>query len=91
MQHCFINRIRRLVWKDASRQKADQLFYLVNSAAFHDIVIDKNIFSKEFDLLCHVGKETTNFGGQMYDMGRLVLFKDGFRCLAVSQVSIFAG
>ena len=50
VQHGFINGIRRLVGKNARAQKADELLNLVNTTAFHDIVIHENVFTKEFHL-----------------------------------------
>lgn len=65
MQHGFINRIRCLVGEDTSRKERHQLFDLVDTATFHDIVVDEDIFSKEFNLLLHIGKQSPDFGGQM--------------------------
>jgi hypothetical protein len=51
MKHGFVNGIGRLVGKDASGEHADKFFHLGNAAAFHDVVIDENVFTKKFDLV----------------------------------------
>lgn len=43
-----------------------------------DIIIDQEIVSQVGELVLHVAEQATNVGGQMDDMGRLILFKDSF-------------
>mmetsp|Transcript_1805 Transcript_1805/g.4462 ORF Transcript_1805/g.4462 Transcript_1805/m.4462 type:complete len:345 (-) Transcript_1805:75-1109(-) len=88
VEHGLVDGVRGFVGKDACRQHADQLLDLVDAAAFHDVVVDEDVDAEEFHLLGHVGEESTDHGGQMDDVRRLVLLEDGLRRLAVAEVAI---
>mmetsp|Transcript_3980 Transcript_3980/g.7942 ORF Transcript_3980/g.7942 Transcript_3980/m.7942 type:complete len:396 (+) Transcript_3980:66-1253(+) len=88
VKHAFINRISGLVGKDTSRKEGNQFFDLVDSTAFHNVVVDEDIFTKEFHLVFHIGKQTTDLGCQVQHVSRFVLFKNGFRIGTVAQITI---
>mmetsp|Transcript_2079 Transcript_2079/g.2978 ORF Transcript_2079/g.2978 Transcript_2079/m.2978 type:complete len:360 (-) Transcript_2079:110-1189(-) len=90
VKHGFVDRVGRLVGKDASAQHAHQLFDLVNATTFHDIVVDQNVFTEEFHLLRHVGKQPADFGGQVNHVGRLFALENGLGVLADSQIAVLA-
>ena len=62
VQHGFVNWIGGFIGEDTCGQEAHEFFHFVNTRAFHNIVIDENVFSKKFHLLGHVGKEPSDFG-----------------------------
>mmetsp|Transcript_19044 Transcript_19044/g.41401 ORF Transcript_19044/g.41401 Transcript_19044/m.41401 type:complete len:324 (+) Transcript_19044:70-1041(+) len=76
VNHSLIDGEGRLVWEDARAQHADELFDFVDPAAFHDVVVHDDVFAIKLHLLGHVGKEAANLGGQVNNMGRLVLFEN---------------
>lgn len=57
VQHGFVDRVGGLVGKDASGEHGDEFFDFVNATTLHDIVVDENVFTKEFDLGVGGGEE----------------------------------
>lgn len=50
VQHGFVDWVGGLVGKDASGEHRHEFFDFVNATTLHDIVVDENVFTKEFDL-----------------------------------------
>ncbi len=50
VEHGFVNGVGSLVGEDAGGKERNEFLNLVDSAEFHDVVIDKNILPVEFHL-----------------------------------------
>jgi len=91
MEHCFVDWIGGLVRENAGGEEGNKLLYVGDTAKFHDVIVDKDIFSVEFDLLCHISKQTPNLGSKVNNMGRLVLVEYTLSGFAITEVAILAG
>ncbi len=60
VQHCLVDGVGRLVWKNAGRKHGDELLNFVDTAAFHDVVVDENIFAEKFYL--HIRNKSMRLG-----------------------------
>jgi hypothetical protein len=90
VDHRLVDGVGRLVWENTRAQHADELLDFVDPRAFHDVVVHDDVDAIELHLFGHVGKETTNFGGQMNDMGRFELFENGLGRLSIREVTVLA-
>ena len=88
VQHGLVDGIGCLVGEDTGTEKGDQFLDLVNAAALHNVVIDENILAKEFDLLAHVGKQTSDLGSQVDHVSGLLRFENGFGGFSIAQITV---
>jgi hypothetical protein len=50
VQHGFVDRVGGLVGENTCGKHGDKLLDFVDSAAFHNVVVNENIFTEKFDL-----------------------------------------
>jgi len=51
VKHSLINRVGCFVRENARGKERNKLFDLVDSAIFHDIIVDESVFTVELDLI----------------------------------------
>lgn len=57
----------------------------------HDVVVDEAVVAQKGEFVLHVFEEASDEGGEVDDVRRLVLVKDGHRLLEVSARRVSVG
>jgi len=89
VDHGLIDRVGGLVGEDAGGKAGNNLLDTKDLRSLKDVVINKQIITKEIELVFHVLEKTTDKGSQMNDMGGLVLFKDSLGIFWLSEIAIW--